>query len=428
MSVRLALLLVLLFAVLVAYLTSLNTAGVRVTLGAGWTYDVPLMALLVGAFFAGGAVTSILWLLRDLGRTYHDFRRGRRARRMETASQFYRRGMEAQLAGRSEEAALAYEEVRRLDPAHAEASLRLGELARERGDAQAALDHSLDALGDEEHPAILLRVAEDYRRVGRADDAVRTYRRVLDRDPNDPTALRGLRDVAVEHDRWGEALGAQERLLRAAPRSARAEEDAWRAGIQYELGRRQLAEGDAPGAAGRFREILRARPDFQPAAVALGDIHFARGEGREALRVWERALDLGPAAPLLSRLERLHRAEGRPARMISLYEDALARQPDNLAVAFGLGRVYFELAMLDEAAEQFQKLEVQAPDLDSIHAYLAAIFERHGQVREAFEEYRRALRLPEGFDWPHRCAACGATRASWFDRCPSCRRWNTARP
>jgi tetratricopeptide (TPR) repeat protein len=114
--------------------------------------------------------------------------------------------------------------------------------------------------------------------------------------------------------------------------------------------------------------------------------------------------------------------------MISLYEDALARQPDNLAVAFGLGRVYFELAMLDEAAEQFQKLEVQAPDLDSIHAYLAAIFERHGQVREAFEEYRRALRLPEGFDWPHRCAACGATRASWFDRCPSCRRWNTARP
>src|SRR5262249_31716560 len=154
-----------------------------------------LMALLVGAFFAGGAITSIFWLLRDLGRTYHGFRRGRRARRMETVSQLYRRGMEAQLAGRGDDAALAYEEVRRLDPAHAGASLRLGELARERGDAQAALDHSLKALGIEECPTILLRVAEDYRRVGRADDAVGAYRRVLDRDPNALAALRGLRDV-----------------------------------------------------------------------------------------------------------------------------------------------------------------------------------------------------------------------------------------
>jgi Tfp pilus assembly protein PilF len=114
--------------------------------------------------------------------------------------------------------------------------------------------------------------------------------------------------------------------------------------------------------------------------------------------------------------------------MISLYQDAAMRRPENLAVAFGLGRAYFELAMLDEAAEQFQKLEVQAPDLPAIHAYLGTIFERHGQSRAAFEEYRRALRFPERFEWPHRCVACGATEPSWFDRCASCRRWNTSRP
>jgi len=178
----------------------------------------------------------------------------------------------------------------------------------------------------------------------------------------------------------------------------------------------------------RFREALRTRPDFQPAAVALGDVHLTSGDAREALRVWERALETQPASPLLARIERLHRADGRPARMISLYRDAVARHPENLAIAFGLGRVYFELAMLDEAAEQFQKLEVRAPELPWIHAYLGAIFERHGQVDEAFEEYRRALRFSSGFEWPHRCTACEATQAAWFDRCPSCRRWNTARP
>jgi hypothetical protein len=84
--------------------------------------------------------------------------------------------------------------------------------------------------------------------------------------------------------------------------------------------------------------------------------------------------------------------------------------------------------MLDEAAEQFQKLEVQAPDPPPIHAYLGAIFRRQGQVREGFAGYRRAIPWLEGLEWPHRCAACGAAQPYWFERCAACRRRNTSRP
>src|SRR5439155_1241200 len=307
-----------------------------------------------------------------------------------------------------------------------EAPIRLGELARQRGDALAALNHHLQALRTEERTETFLTVADDYRRLGRADDAIQMYQRVLARDRDHLTALRGLRDVAAERGSWVEALEAQEGLIRIVSREDRAGEEAWLAGIQYELGRALLDTGDTQGAASRFRDALRARPDFLPAALALGDVHLKAGEAREALRVWERALETQPAPPLLSRIEQLHRADGRPARMISLYQDAATRHPENLALSLGLGRVYFELAMLDEAAEQFQKLEVRAPELPAVHAYLGAIFERHGQIREAFEEYRRALRFPEGFQWPHRCTACGATQPSWFDRCLSCRRWNAS--
>ena len=428
MSLRVALLLALLFGILVAYLTSLNTTGVRVSLGGDWTYDLPLMVLIVGAFLIGAALAFLLGTLRDLGRTYHDYQRLRQARRAETLNEIYRHGVEAQLAGRADEAARTYEEVLRRDPAHPGVPIRLGELARQRGDALAALNHHLQALRTEERTETFLTVADDYRRLGRADDAIRMYQRVLARDRDHLTALRGLRDVAAERGSWAEALEAQERLIRIVPREDRAGEEAWLAGIQYELGRALLDTGDTQGAGSRFRDALRARPDFLPAALVLGDVHLKAGDAREALRVWERALETQPAPPLLSRIEQLHRADGRPARMISLYQDAATRHPENLALSLGLGRVYFELAMLDEAAEQFQKLEVRAPELPAVHAYLGAIFERHGQVREAFEEYRRALRFPEGFQWPHRCTACGATQPSWFDRCLSCRRWNTSRP
>lgn len=198
--------------------------------------------------------------------------------------------------------------------------------------------------------------------------------------------------------------------------------------VHYELGRLDAERGRAGAAATHFKSALRADRGFVPAALALGDAQEVAGEVREATRTWERAAELQPALTLLSRLERVYRREGRPTRMIALYRTASERSPDNLALAVALGRVYLELEMLDEAADQFEKVEVRAPDMPIIHAYLGAVFERRGETREAFDEYRRALRLAHAFDWPHACAACGAAGAAWEDRCPVCRRWNMLRP
>jgi Flp pilus assembly protein TadD/uncharacterized integral membrane protein len=282
--------------------------------------------------------------------------------------------------------------------------------------------------------------------VGVLRDVTRSYRRgsgpvgpatvaatpaTADAPPRRSEPIRGHadRDDLIDRRRWAEALEVQTRLIQETPRDQRAAEEAILAGLHYEVARDRLEQSDRPGAVSQLREALRLQPDFVPAALLLGDTHLKAGEPREALRVWERAAEASRSAlPLLGRLEQLHRTEGRPTRMISLYQEALARHPDNQALAFGLGRVYFELAMLDEAAEQFQKMEVRAPDLPQIHAYLGAILERRGQFRDAMEEYRRALRLSDSVEWPHRCTGCGAVHSRWIDRCPTCRRWNSFRP
>jgi lipopolysaccharide biosynthesis regulator YciM len=113
--------------------------------------------------------------------------------------------------------------------------------------------------------------------------------------------------------------------------------------------------------------------------------------------------------------------------MIARYRAAVDRSPGDLALAVALGRVYFELEMLDEAAEHFERLEARAPDLPAIHAFLGAIFERRGQAREAFAEYRRGLQALLRFGLPYQCAACRQSTPGWQDRCPSCGRWNTLR-
>jgi lipopolysaccharide biosynthesis regulator YciM len=215
------------------------------------------------------------------------------------------------------------------------------------------------------------------------------------------------------------------RRARDAHAAGRRDEEAT---LLHEAGRTELARGRAPAALAYFRAALRLDRDFLPALVAVGDAYEAAHDHREAVRAWERAVESHPALPLLARLEHAYREEGRPSRMIALYQNAIGRSSDDLALAVALGRVYLELEMLDEAADQLEKVEMRAPDLPLVHAYLGAVFERRGEPAAAFDEYRRALRLGHAFEWPHACSACGANVAGWRERCERCRRWNTIHP
>jgi tetratricopeptide (TPR) repeat protein len=257
--------------------------------------------------------------------------------------------------------------------------------------------------------------------------AARSFRSALVSPPTraGASALGELLDRAAAARAAGrrdEAGALFEEALRAHPGGAAL------AVVHYELARLDAERGRTAAAVAHFKSALRADRGFVPAALALGDAQEHMGDLREAVRTWERAAEVRPTLALLGRLERVYRGEGRPSRMIALYRVAAERAPDDLSLAVGLGRVYFELEMLDEAADQFEKVEVQVPDMPIVHAFLGATFERRGETREAFEEYRRALRLAGAFDWPHQCTVCGATGAAWEDRCPRCLRVNGLRP
>jgi hypothetical protein len=112
--------------------------------------------------------------------------------------------------------------------------------------------------------------------------------------------------------------------------------------------------------------------------------------------------------------------------MIAPYRSAIDRAPDDLALAVALGRV-FELRCSTRPRTSSRRWKC-ARGSAAVHAPLGAVFERRGETREAFEEYRRALQLGHAFDWPYRCDACGASAPMWQDRCAQCRRWNALRP
>jgi len=271
-------------------------------------------------------------------------------------------------------------------------------------------------------------MADEARGSGRYADAQSLYGQALQARRYHLPALRGLRDLAVESGRWDDAVEPARRISALVSPAEREGEAERLAVIHYQLGRARLAARAPQDAIVEFRNAVRVARQFVPATIALGDAYEAAGDRREAVRVWERAAEVAPALPILARLERAYREDGRPARMIALYQRALERAPDDPALSISLGRVYFELEMLDEAADHLEKVEVRAPDLPAVHAYLGAVFEHRGKTREALEEYRRALQLAHAFGVSHRCSACGAVAPTWQDRCAGCGRWGTLRP
>src|SRR5207249_1483325 len=189
---------------------------------------------------------------------------------------------------------------------------------------------------------------------------------------------------------------------------------------------RRLGRNDE--AATHFGQVLQRRRDHLGALRGLRDLAAEAGRWREALDAQQRVLGA------VGSTERSPETEWLAAIYYELGRAEVARSNAGGALAHfksaaRADRFFLPAALpLDEAADQFEKVEVQAPGSAAVHALLGAVFERCGETREACEEYRRALQLGHAFDWPYRCEACGASAPMWQDRCAQCRRWNALRP
>lgn len=152
--------------------------------------------------------------------------------------------------GRYEEAAHSFQEAIRLEPQYAQAHFNLAlayiKLGREReaGDALDAATRAYTAKGDEELAAGSLKDAEEsyrallqidpeyalaYQRIGlvynashRFDEAAASFKRALQKNPDDPSALEGIAESFIGLRDYTSALDAAAHAARLRPDSANA--------------------------------------------------------------------------------------------------------------------------------------------------------------------------------------------------------------
>lgn len=216
----------------------------------------------------------------------------------------------AQASGRTDLIA----RVEELLPARVRAQLVLERLAHLTDEAalDALVDLDAHSLPDADKARMLVEMGTRQQSIGRLDDAADTYQRVLEIDPDNDVALRGL-------EKHAEAHGDNEELLRILLRRIELSRDVGEV-RRLTLRRAAVLEtklGRAPEARKLLQEFLE-RGEDRAALRLLSDSWERTGDFTEAAELWERvhavALDTIEADDAAYRAARCHVQAGTPRR------------------------------------------------------------------------------------------------------------------
>jgi len=115
-----------------------------------------------------------------------------------------------------------------------------------------------------------------------------------------------------------------------------------------------------------YHQILAIEPDYAPASINLGTLHFHLRQYRQAEEYYRRATIADPAYVL---------------------------------AYFDLGNVLDELGRMDEAISAYRQAVTLSPGYADAHYNLALAYERKGQQRSALRHWQSYVRLDNRGPW-----------------------------
>ncbi len=177
----------------------------------------------------------------------------------------------------------------------------------------------------------------------------------------DPITGQLLFDFERLEQGYGPSAGSEALLLRKpGPNGAHGVQELFLAAVQAE------ETGEKIRAIKLYQQIMERHPNFAPAWINLGTIHFHLREFGWAEQLYRRATEIDPTYVL---------------------------------AFFDLGNVLDELQRLDESITAYRAAIALAPRYADAHYNLALAHERRGEERPALRHWQAYLRLDKSGPW-----------------------------
>ena len=355
-------------------------------------------------------------------------RRGnRRDRPAHRESAHYAQGLHYATTGQTDLAISELTKVARDDPDAVEVLQVLGNLLREKGQVERAIQthQGLLARADlsrAERAQALAALGTDFRKAGFLDRADSAFNQVLELDPKNIHALAGLQKLHEEQRDWRDAYEIQTRLSRLRKSDA----TLVLGYLQAEMGREAAEAGRNDAAEKAFKTALSLDRRVFPAYCGLADLVEAR-DPRKAAAILEDAIQVAPERAYLAfdRLARAYAACGEPSRFVALCETIIRQDPRDWRARLALGRHLRGEGRHEEAYGLLLRAAEQNPQALLVHLEMWRTLRALGLPSEALDRYFATAEESVFYRDPHVCTSCRYRADDMLWRCPHCHEWNT---
>ncbi len=252
--------------------------------------------------------------------------------------------------------------------------------------------------------------------MGNTEGAARAAQRLLEISPDSALARRVIADVAVTRRRFDEAMAMAKAVQKQSPdlaggfimegqiAEAQGKRSAAIAAYRVALSKRDvqdtpvrlhrllLISGDKSEARAAADDWLRAQPKDVMFMSYLGDTELEAGAPEEALRWYERALQINPktVAALNNSAVALTKTKNY-AKAMERVRQALAIQPSNPDILDTLAQVHASQKQYSEAAAALRKAIARATNPAPLQLSLARVLRSNGEAAAATTELQSII-------------------------------------
>jgi predicted O-linked N-acetylglucosamine transferase (SPINDLY family) len=238
---------------------------------------------------------------------------------------------------------------------------------------------------DPKNSEVLQRLGIMAGQVNNYEAAVKLFNQAISIDNSDPTAYYNLGIALLAQNKLEEAIESLQRALVLNPTYLNANNSLC-------LAFKQLGKLDQ--AAACLQQMFLLYPHDTDVPYNLGNVFKEQGKLEEAVACYQQALTLNPDfSEANNNLANVLKMQGQLEAAVTYYQRALAGNPHNVQILSNLGGVFNGLNQFEEAATCFQRALSVTPHNAEVHKDLGIVFYNQGKYLEAVNCYQQALRL-----------------------------------
>jgi len=409
-------------AALSAFLAG-NPGRVDLSIGA-WRISSSFAMLAVVVAFWTLLITAAMWFLAAVRRHLPGRSPQAVAKKQARGLQLVNKSLVALAAGDHRTAHHLAGQAALLLPDQAVVHMIQAEAALHKGNHADARQHFAALEQSEDGRLLGLRgLLADARQTGRDQEALRLARVAFDENRKSPWVLETLFSLEVAAGNWQEATTALDLVAREKLLDAERLASHRGAILAAEAGEAALA-GDLESARKTYQKVLKNRPAFTPAVLALVQIAQQQGARAKAEKQIFAAWAHRPAGALARAYKGLDVTESR-ADWVGRAEKLAAQNPSHMESDILLADAYLDAQQPERATLVLARLHQSQQHIDQRFWHL--------RLREATQLGQDTDAIEEALDHaPHHpayiCGSCHAPAQHWTPICAECGAFDALTP